>query len=247
MGIYQRHAVNVAYLGIAGDGHIGRINLTNQFYWAFGYDSLNPLANRAQTINAQMFAAEASYDRDWVRFRTSFFWSSGDHNINDSHANGFDTILDNPNFAGGPFSFWNRQQLPLFGVNLKQRLSLVPDLRSSKIQGQANFVNPGILIPTLGIDMDVTPKLKLINNFNVLIFDQTNVLSQLLYDGRISRFIGLDFATGFEYRPLQSENLSIIAGVSALVPGQGFRDIYSSFNSGLGTLVAAFVNVNVAF
>ena len=38
---------------------------------------------------------------------------------------GFDTILDQPNFAGGPFSFWNRQQLPLFGVNLNQRLSLL--------------------------------------------------------------------------------------------------------------------------
>ena len=49
-----------------------------------------------------------------------------------------------PNFAGGQFSFWNRQQIRLQGVNLVQRLSLVPDLRSSKIQGQANFVNPGL-------------------------------------------------------------------------------------------------------
>ncbi len=247
VGIYQPHEVNVGYLGWAGDGHIGRINVTHQFYWAFGYDSLNPLANRAQTINAQMAALEASYDRDWVRFRASFFWSSGDKNINDTHANGFDTILDAPNFAGGPFSFWNRQQIPLFGVNLKQRLSLVPDLRSSKIQGQANFVNPGILIPTLGMDMDVTPKLKLINNFNVLIFDQTNVLSQFLYDGRIDKFIGLDFATGFEYRPLLSENISIVGGVSTLIPGQGFRNIYNNFDSRVGALVAGFLNLSLAF
>src|SRR5262249_39522434 len=157
------------------------------------------LANRAQQINAQMAAFEASYDRDWVRFRAQFFWSSGDKNINNSHATGFDSILDAPNFSGGPFSYWNRQQIPLFGVNLVQRLSLIPDLRSSKIQGQSNFVNPGIWIPTLAMDMDLTPKVKMITNANVLWFDHTNVLEQFLFDGRISKFIGTDLSCGFEY------------------------------------------------
>src|SRR6185312_4395078 len=157
VGVARPHQIDVVYLGWAGDGHIGRFNLTHQLYWALGRDSLNPIANQAQTINAQMFAIEGSYDRDWVRFRASFFYASGDHNINNSHATGFDTILDGPNFAGGPFSFWNRQQIPFFGVNLVQRLSLVPDLRSSKFQGQANFVNPGLFLPNLGADFDLTP------------------------------------------------------------------------------------------
>ena len=247
VGNFQRHDVNVGYLGLAGDGHIGRFNVSNQFYWAFGYDSMNPLANRAQTINAQMAAIEVSYDRDWIRFRSSFFWSSGDHDINNAHATGFDTILDAPNFAGGPFSFWNRQQLPLFGVNLVQRLSLVPDLRSSKIQGQANFVNPGILIPTLGLDMDLTPRLKSFNNMNVLVFDQTNVLQQFLYDGHIDRMIGVDLSTGFEYRPLLTENVTILGGVSTLIPGQGFRNLYNNFNDRVDALVAGFVTLNVSF
>ncbi len=143
VGVARPHEVDVAYLGWAGDGHFGRYNLTHQLYWALGRDSMNPLANQPQTINAQMFAIEGSYDRDWARFKVSFFYASGDHNINNSHATGFDTILDAPNFAGGPFSYWNRQAIPLFGVNLVQRLSLVPDLRSSKLQGQSNFVNPG--------------------------------------------------------------------------------------------------------
>ena len=121
-GDFQPHTVNVGYFGWAGDGHWGRYNLTHQFYWAFGYDSLNPLANRPQIIDAQMAAIEGSYDRDWVRFRLSFFWASGDGNINGTHATGFDTILDQPNFAGGGFSYWNRQQIPLQGVNLVQRL-----------------------------------------------------------------------------------------------------------------------------
>jgi hypothetical protein len=246
-GIVRPHSVNVGYFGWAGDGHIGRYNISHQFYWAFGRDSLNPLANQAQTINAQMFAIEGSYDRDWVRFRTSLFWSSGDHNINNSHATGFDTILDAPNFAGGQFSYWNRQQIGLFGANLTQRLSLVPDLRSSKIQGQANFVNPGLFLVNNGVDFDITPKLKSINNFNIIWFDQTNVLERFIFDGNIDRFVGGDLSTGIEYRPLVSENLSILGGVSVLIPGQGFRNLFNNFNDRVDGLVASFLNVNILY
>jgi hypothetical protein len=247
VGNFQQHSVNVGYFGWAGDGHIGRYNLTHQFYWAVGRDSMNPLANQAQTISAQMFAIELSYDRDWARFKGSFFYSSGDKNPNNSHATGFDTILDNPNFAGGPFSFWNRQQLPLFGVNLKQRLSLIPDLRSSKLQGQANFVNPGILIPNVGFDLDLTPKLKMINNANLLYFDSTAPLERFLFDGNIKKFIGVDLSSGFEYRPLLSDNIVCMFGVSTLLPGEGFFNLFNNFDSRSGALVAGFVNLNLAF
>ena len=242
VGNFQPHEVDVAYLGIAGDGHWGRYNLTNQFYWAFGRDSMNPLANRPQTINAQMAAIEGSYDRDWVRYRLSFFWASGDGNVNDTHATGFDTILDAPNFAGGQFSFWNRQQIGLQGVNLVQRLSLVPDLRSSKIQGQANFVNPGLILPTFGMDFDVTPKLKVITNYNLVWFDKTAPLQQFVFQGNIDRFVGFDIGYGFEYRPLLSENVAIVGGVQMLIPGQGFRDLYNNFDNRVGGLVAGFLN-----
>ena len=246
-GSFQQHSVNVAYLGWAGDGHWGRFNLTHQVYWAVGYDSMNPLANRPQTINGQMAAIEGSYDRDWVRFRLSFFFSSGDGNINNSHATGFDTILDQPNFAGGGFSYWNRQQIGLQGVNLVQRLSLVPDLRSSKIQGQANFVNPGLILPTFGMDFDVTQKTKLITNFNLIWFDKTSALQQFLYQGNIDRFVGGDIGFGIEHRPLLSENVVFVAGVQMLIPGQGFRDIYDNFNTRINALTAGFINVIFTF
>ncbi len=247
VGSFQPHEVDVAYLGWAGDGHWGRYNITHQFYWAVGRDSMNPLANRPQTINAQMAAIEGSYDRDWVRFRLSFFYASGDGNPNNSHATGFDTILDQPNFAGGQFSYWNRQQIGLQGVNLVQRLSLVPDLRSSKIQGQANFVNPGLILPTFGMDFDLTQKAKLITNMNMLWFDKTAVLQQFLFQGNIDRFIGVDLGVGMEYRPLLSENLSFVGGVQMLIPGQGFLDIYNNFDNRVGSLVAGFLSMVLAF
>jgi hypothetical protein len=246
-GVFQPHILDVVYLGLTGDGHIGRINITDAFYWALGHDTMNPLANSGQDITAQMAAVELSYDRDWVRFRTSFLWASGDDNINNNHATGFDAILDNPNFAGGQFSFWQRQAVPLFGVNLVNRNSLLPDLRSSKTEGQSNFVNPGLFLLNFGIDMDLTPKWKMINNVNFLWFDETNVLEQFTFDGNIHHFIGIDPSMGFEYRPLLNNNIIMLFGLSALLPGEGFRDLYDKINKDVDPLVAAFVQINVNF
>jgi hypothetical protein len=247
VGVFQPHTINVVYLGWTGDGHINHLNISHAFYWALGHDSLNPLANQFQRINAQMAAVEVSYDQDWIRFRTSFFWASGDRDINNRNATGFDTILDNPNFAGGEFSFWQRQQLRLFGVNLTQRMSLVPDLRSSKIQGQANFVNPGLFLANAGFDLEITPKLRSINNANVLWFDSVNPLQQFVYQQHIKHFIGVDLSTGLEYRPLLNNNVIFKAGFSTLLPGQGFRDLFNNFDRDRRPLLAGFVEAVLTY
>jgi hypothetical protein len=246
-GVAMPHELNVFYLGFTGDGHIDRLNITNAFYWALGRDSMNPISGCAQDINAQMAAVELSYDEDWVRFRTSFFWASGDKNPYNSHATGFDAIFDNPNFAGGEFSFWQRQAIRLLGVNLVNRESLLPDLRSSKIEGQSNFVNPGLLLLNFGVDLELTPKLRMINNVNFLWFDETAVLEQFLFDGSIRHFIGVDLSTGFEYRPLLSNNVIITLGLSALLPGRGFRDIYDRIDGDVEPLLAGFLQLNLTF
>jgi hypothetical protein len=243
VGLAAQHELNVMYLGWGGDGHIGRVNIDHQFYWAYGRDSLNPLANQAVDINAQMAAVELSYSRDYVRFRTSFFWSSGDDNINNSHATGFDAIIDNPNFVGGEFSYWQRQPIKLLGVFLKQENSLIPDLRSSKTEGQSNFVNPGVLIGNAGVDVDLTPKLKWINNWNLLWFDETNPLEQFVFQEKVHHFIGADLSTGMEYRPLLSNNIVTKFGVSTLLPGRGFKDLYNNANSETNPMVAGFLEV----
>lgn len=62
-------------------------------------------------------------------------YSSGDGDPNNNHATGFDAILPNPNFAGGEFSYFQRQGIPLFGANLATRNNLIPNLRSSQTQG----------------------------------------------------------------------------------------------------------------
>ncbi len=247
VGVFAPHEVRAHYLGIAGDGHINRFNISHACYWVLGQDELNPLSGRPVSINAQMAAAELSYDRDWVRFRSSYFYASGDDNIFDAQGQGFDTIFDNPNFAGGQFSYWQRQQIKLLGVNLVNRMSLVPDLRSSKFQGQTNFVNPGLHLLNFGLDGDITPKTKLITNVNFLWFDQTEVLEQFVFQSNIDPFIGVDLSAGIEHRPLLNNNIIFVGGIAALVPGQGFRDLYDPLVGGVNTLVAAFANLALTY
>lgn len=227
-GVFREHEVEAYYLGWAGDGHIGRVNITHQLYLALGEDSRNPIAGCSQSIEAQMAAVELSYDRDWIRFRGSYFFASGDNNPNDRRAGGFDTILDDPIFAGGEFSYWQRQQIKLFGVNLVQQKSLVPNLRSSKIQGQSNFVNPGLHILNLGMDFELTPKLRAIANANYLRFDTVEVLRTFTFQGDIGRDIGADLSLGFEWRPYLNDNVIVVFGSAVLIPGRGLRDLFGT-------------------
>lgn len=223
------HGIRVGYFGWLGNGHIHRINVTHAFYQALGEDTFNPVAGRRVTVNAQMAAAELSYDKDWMRYRISAFYTSGDANPRDGRARGFDSIVDLPNFAGGLFSFWNREGIRLLGsgVLLTTPGSLIPSLRASKEEGQANFVNPGIFLANAGADFEITPKLRGFANFNFLRFERTEPLEFLLFQSPIHHTIGEDFGLGVEYRPPLTENIVVTGGASALQPGQGFKDIYT--------------------
>jgi hypothetical protein len=247
VGVYSPHRVDAYYLGWVGNGHINRYNINHALYYVTGFDELNPLAGSPQTISAFMGALEVSYDRDWARFRASYFFASGDSDPNDDRATGFDTIMDNPNFAGGEFSYWNRQQIRLFGVNLVQRQSLVPDLRSSKFQGQTNFVNPGLHLVNAGFDADLTSKVKWINNANYLWFNQTASLETYTFQSNIRNQIGLDLSSGIEYRPLLNNNAIIVGGISGLVVGQGFRDLYQPLNGEVPNLAAGFLEASFEY
>jgi len=229
VGDVRPHAVKAGYVGVNGDGHLGRLNLTNSYYFAFGRDDRNPIAGRRVSIRSHMAAVEASVDKDYLRFRGSMFWAQGDANPTDDKATGFDAIFDDPNFVGGQFSFWNRNGIRLTqtGVGLVQPNSLLPSLRSSKTQGQANFVNPGIFIYNAGLDVEVTQRIKAVINANYLRFHRTEPLEYLLFQNRIRHDIGFDYSLGVAYRPFLINNVTLTFGASTLQTGRGFRDIFT--------------------
>src|SRR5207245_8883865 len=126
---------------------------------------------------------------------------------------GCDMRRASPNVAGGCFSYWVRQRLPLTstGLELKGRNSLVPSLRPSKLEGQSNFVNPGLFLLNVGTDIDVTPKLKMFLNANFLRFHHTEVLERLLFQPNIRDNIGIDRSIGARWRPFLIETVLLTA------------------------------------
>jgi len=265
IGLPVPHKIRAGYAGITGDGHIGRINVSDAFYEAFGRDSFNPIAARPQHINAQMAALELSCERDWMTWKASFFFASGDGNVSGGRATGFDAIVPDQQFAGGGFlgsqaladrglinnqfegggvNFLNREAIPLTGtgVFLFGLDSLLPNMRAGLFEGQANFVNPGILVYNAGMDAKITPKLKSTFNANYLKFDRTEVLEAVLFQSGIHAGIGVDAGYGLQYRPLLSDNVVVTGGFGALFPQDGFKDLYNG-----RVLFSGFLNVRLVF
>ncbi len=161
VGIEQLRKFDVAYIGYNGDGHFGRLNLTASVYGVFGHQDKSIFVDKSDQIRAGFAAAEASMDFDWIRPRVSVAYASGDKNPYDNKSTGFDSVFENPIFAGADTSYWISQGIPLIGgggVVLHGGNSLIPDLRSSKEQGQSNYDNPGLRLVGVGADFDLTPK-----------------------------------------------------------------------------------------
>ena len=265
VGLPLPHKLRAGYAGITGEGHIKRLSVSHAFYEAFGRDDQNPIAAAAQHINAQLASLELGYEKDWMEFKASVFYTSGDKNLNDGHANGFDGIVPNQQFAGAGFlgnpaladrgllnnafagggvNFLNREPIPLTGTSLVLfgPNSLMPTMRAGLFEGQANFVNPGVLLYNAAFDARVTPKIKTTLNVNYAKFVRTEILEAVLFQDRIRHAIGLDTGAGVQYRPLLNDNLLVTAGLGALAPGRGFKDIYTG-----RTLFSAFVNLRMVF
>ena len=226
---------DVAYLGLNGDGHFGIWNVTSSVYAAFGRDERHPLAQRKQDIRAAFAAAEVSRDFSWLRVRGNALIASGDSNPFDGKATGFDAIFENPQFAGADTSFFIRQAVPLIGgggVALSQRNGVLPSLRSSKDQGQSNFVNPGLILAGFGADADLTPQLRVLGNVSKLNFVNTSSLGVLRNQAPPSKDLGVDISIGAQYRPFMSQNIVLNASAAALVPGKGLKQLYDEDKRG---------------
>ena len=153
-------------------------------------------------------------------------WASGDHQPTDGRATGFDSILDNTNFTGGPFSYYVRQSLNFAGtgVSAKQRFSLLPNLRPSKAGGQQNFVNPGLCLFSVGAELAVTPRLRAFLNASAIRFDTTAPLQAALHTNQVARALGTDLSIGLQWRPLLTDNIVVSSGLGVLLPSRDLRD-----------------------
>ena len=250
LGDLRGRNYDVVYFGYGVDGHIGRLNLTAQAYGAVGQDRNSFFTSKPANIRSYFFAAEPSFDVDWARLRVSALYASGDSNPYDNTESGFDAIFENPVFAGADTSYWIRQSIPFAGggrvISINGRNGVLNSLRSSKEQGQSNFNNPGTVLLGVGADFDLTPKLRLSVNTNHLWFANTATLQALRVEGSIPKSIGWDLSASAIWRPKAIQNVVLRLSGAALLPGGGFRDLFTASTRD-NTFYSILANATVAF
>ena len=250
LGSLRGRDYDVFYLGYNADGRIGRINLTGSAYYAFGEDRNSFFTDERADISAYFAALEASYDRDWMRFRLSAAYASGDSDPYDDVETGYDAIFENPVFAGADTSYWIRQTIPFAGggraISVNGRNGILNSLRTSKEQGQSNFNNPGLMLVGAGADFDITPEFRLSANANHLWFENTATLQALRNEGSIPKAIGWDLSAAAIWRPKATQNIVFRLSGAALVSGSGFEDLFTALDNP-GTYYSVLANVVLTY
>ncbi|GAA0268782.1 hypothetical protein GCM10009127_05800 [Alteraurantiacibacter aestuarii] len=250
LGSLRGRNYDVVYLGYNADGRLGRINITASTYAALGEDRNSFFTDRPAQVRGFFAAAEASYDKDWMRFRLSGAWASGDGDPYDNTETGYDAIFENPVFAGADTSYWIRQTIPFAGggraVSVNGRNGILNSLRSSKEQGQSNFNNPGLILVGLGADFDISPELRLTANANHLWFENTATLEALRNEGSIPADIGYDLSASAIWRPKATQNIVARLSGAALVSGDGFRDLFDNLGNDR-TYISVLANVTLSY
>jgi hypothetical protein len=233
IGLEKARDYDVTYLGYSGDGHVGRLNVSTTVYYAIGTEDKGVFNTQKQQISAGFFAAELSTDMDWIRPRLSWLYATGDNNPFDDRSTGFDAIVENPQFAGADTSYWIRQSVGLIGggkVALSTRNGVLNNLRSSKEHGQSNFVNPGTVLLGVGVDLELTPQIRLSFNANYLAFATTQVLEVARHQQGIDKSIGVDLSAALIYRPFVSQNAVVRLSWAHLVSGAGYNTLFPEEN-----------------
>ena len=200
--------------------------------YVFGWEQHNVFTGRDASISAFFAAIEPSYDFNWIRLRGAALYASGDSDPYDDVQAGYDAIFENPIFAGADTSYWIRQTIPFAGgaraVSINGRNGILNSLRSSKEEGQSNFVNPGTILLGVGADFDITPDFRISTNVNHLWFENTSVLRALRVEGSIPSEIGFDLSAAAIYRPNFNQNLVFRLSGAVLIPTAGFDDLFAN-------------------
>ncbi len=250
LGDLRGREYDVVYLGYSADGRIGRINVTASFYAALGEDRNSFFTSKPAQIRAGFGAVELSYDHDWMRFRLSGLYATGDGDPYNKTEGGYDAIFENPIFGGADTSYWIRQTIPFAGggrvIAISGRNGILNSLRSSKEEGQSNFNNPGTVFIGAGADFDLTPEFRVSTNFNHLWFENTSSLQALRTEGSIPKDIGFDLSVATIWRPKATQNIVGRLSAAALLPGKGFKDLFDNKKKN-DAYVSILANVILSF
>jgi len=225
-----RHDYDVVYMGYSADGHIGTFNLTGSAYEVIGRESEGVFTNASSKVQATFAAVELSRDFDWMRIRASGLYASGDGDPTDGSSHGFDGINQTAIFAGTDSAFFIHQRIPLVAnaIDLKQRDSLFPSLRSTSDTGESNYTNPGLELVGIGADLDLMPSLRVSMDVSHVMFANTATLQSLLGRTDLSATVGTDASLDAIYRPFISQNVIARLSFAKLFAADAARPLIGS-------------------
>jgi hypothetical protein len=66
------------------------------------------------------------------------------------------------------------------------------------------------------------------------------VLERFTFQSGVDDFVGTDLSLGTEYRPLLNNNVIMVGGISGLIAGDGFDDLFRPLEGKADNLFAGF-------
>ena len=192
-----------------------------------GRESEGVFTGRSTNVLASFAAVELSRDFDWTRVRASGLYASGDSNPSDGESRGFDGINQTAIFAGSDSTFFLHQRLPLVlnAIDLKERDSLFPSLRSTVDTGESNYTNPGLALLGVGSDLDLMPSLRVSFDVSHVAFANPASVAAILRRTDIPHNIGTDASLDAFYRPFNSQNVIARLSFAKLFASPGARNL----------------------
>ena len=232
IGVAELREYDVTYFGLNFDGHIGRLNLTASGYYAIGEDE-NSLLTGEQRRHQRVLPRRRAVDRlrldppqavGALRERRRRSASTTTRRASMRSSRTRCSPAPTPATGSGRAS----RSSAAASWRSAGRNAVLPSLRSSKEQGQSNFVNPGLTLLGVGADFDILPELRLSFNANYLRFNKTAVLEELRQQPDISNEIGWDLSAAAIWRPFLNQNVVLRLSGAGLIPGDGFEELFGS-------------------
>jgi hypothetical protein len=141
------------YVGLNGDGHFGRWNVSASLYGAFGTVSYDPLAQQGD-VEAMYAVAEVSRDFDWIRVRGTGLFQSGTGTRSTARRPA-STRSSRIRRSPAPHELLIRQAVPLIGgggVTLSGRNGVLPRCARRRTR-PGELHESGLALVGLGADV----------------------------------------------------------------------------------------------
>lgn len=219
--------IDAVYVGSTSYGPMGPFQVLLGMYGAFGIQDkvvlLGSVPLEDQDIMAYMGYADIAYPllSGKLTPHLGILYISGDDDITDDDAEGFDSISDKVDVWGSKgIIIDDRISLP-GGVTVVRNNSPYASLRDN--DDSSNFVNPGVFVTNIGLTFNPLKTLSIDTNASYFWFLEMEVL-EALFDDELDDEIGLEWNMLANYTI--NKNFTVFAACALFYPEKEVEKIF---------------------